>query len=69
MLLTVQIPAGLFPGDPLTVEVSGQSFTVTVPDGCVAGMDLEVDLPVDGGDEHETQQARSPYPSWNALGQ
>ena len=47
VLMTVAIPAGLQPGDSMSIEAAGQTFTVLVPDGCSAGMDLEVDLNVE----------------------
>ena len=46
MLLQVTVPAGLQPGDPMSIEYEGQEFTITVPDGCFEGMAIEVDLPV-----------------------
>ncbi len=46
MLLQVTVPAGLQPGDPMSIEYEGQEFNITVPDGCFEGMAIEVDLPV-----------------------
>ena len=46
MLLNVEVPPGLMEGDVMTVEFEGQSFEITVPPGCSAGMGIEVDLPV-----------------------
>ena len=46
-LMCVEVPAGLYSGDPFTVEAAGQCFEITVPDGVAAGELIEVDLPVD----------------------
>lgn len=46
MLLQVEVPAGLGPGDEMSVDYEEQRFTVVVPDGVSAGMMLELDLPV-----------------------
>ena len=67
MLLTVVVPHGLRPGDTMDVEAAGQNFTVTVPDGCGAGMELQIDLPVEeegggGGDDSGTQQVELVVP-------
>ena len=46
MLLQVCVPDGLLSGDLFTCEAEGQSFDVSVPEGCCGGQVLEVDLPV-----------------------
>ena len=46
-LMQVEIPAGLVPGDQMSVSADGGSFLVVVPDGCRGGDVLEVNLPVD----------------------
>ena len=43
--VTVEIPAGLHPGDPMSITVGDDEFTITVPDGLTAGALLCVDLP------------------------
>ena len=47
MLLQVQVPDGLNPGDTMMVGHGGQEFAITVPDGVHGGCLLDVDLPVD----------------------
>ena len=48
MLLTVTVPEGLYPGDAMLVSApDGQQYEICVPDGCFAGMAIDVDLPVD----------------------
>ena len=37
MLLAVDVPDGLQPGDVFTCEAGGSSFEVVVPDGCCGG--------------------------------
>lgn len=46
MLLNVCVPDGLLSGDTFTCEAEGQSFDISVPEGCCGGQVLEVDLPV-----------------------
>ena len=44
--MNVEVPDGVGPGDPMTIMVGEQEFTITVPDGVGPGMLLEVDLPL-----------------------
>ena len=46
VLLQVEVPAGLYSGDDMTINYQGQDFSVVVPDGVAAGMLIELDLPV-----------------------
>ena len=46
VLMQIEVPAGLGPGDAMSVMAGDQEFTVTVPDGVGEGMLIEVDLPV-----------------------
>ena len=48
MLLQVTIPDGLYPGDPMTIAVGNDEFTIIVPDGVACGEVLDVDLPLAG---------------------
>lgn len=47
--MQVEVPDGVGPGDPMSIMVGDQEFTITVPDGVGPGMMIEVDLPVDEG--------------------
>ncbi|KAL3931809.1 MAG: hypothetical protein SGPRY_000969, partial [Prymnesium sp.] len=47
VLLQVEVPAGLLPGDVMTVTYNCQDFSVNVPDSVAEGTLLEIDLPVD----------------------
>ena len=46
MLLQVQVPEGLYAGEPMVIDYNGQEFTITIPDGLQGGDLLDVDLPV-----------------------
>ena len=49
--MQVTIPDGVAPGEQFTVAANGQEFAVAVPPGCLPGMSLEVDLPVEADPE------------------
>ena len=44
--MNVEVPDGVMPGDPMSIMVGDQEFTITVPDGVGPGMLIEVDLPI-----------------------
>ena len=44
-LLKVVVPAGLLPGDTMTIAFGPEEFTIEVPDGVYAGDEMTVDLP------------------------
>jgi len=46
MRLEVTVPDGLYPGDPMSIAVGDEEFTITVPDGVYGGDPIDVDLPV-----------------------
>jgi hypothetical protein len=47
MLYEIIVPAGVSPGETFQVQVGSNAFDVVVPDGCGAGSNLELELPVD----------------------
>jgi len=48
MLLTVTVPEGLGPGDSMLVAApNGQEFELRVPDGCIGGAMIDVELPIE----------------------
>ena len=49
----VCLPAGVKSGDSITVTAEGTNWPVIVPEGCIAGMEIEVCLaPTPGGNDH-----------------
>ena len=59
MLLTVEIPEGLQPGDVMCVSHGSQEFTLFVPDGMCCGEQIDVDLPVEDDDDMAPDAAPS----------
>ena len=57
VLMQLAVPAGVGPGDQMTVSASGQEWVVTVPETVGPGEQIEVDLPVQ---EHEELQLTIP---------
>ena len=51
VVMQVVIPDGVGPGDSFLVAAGRQEFSVAVPPGCLPGMPLEVDLPVEAEPE------------------
>lgn len=47
VMMQIQVPDGVYQGDPMSVSAGNQEFTITVPDGVGPGDMLEVDLPVE----------------------
>ena len=39
------MPDGFQAGDEMTVAWCGTNYSVTVPDGCIAGAELDIQLP------------------------
>lgn len=43
--IIVEVPAGLHPGDAMTITVGNDEFTIVIPDGVHGGALLDVDIP------------------------
>lgn len=60
----VEVPAGLGPGDPFTVETAwGGAFEITVPDGIYEGDSIEVELPTQASQEPAPPEPAQPEPA------
>ena len=59
MLMLVTIPGNLQPGDLFSVAASGQEWSITCPDGVFGGQELEVELPIEDEEPHQTGCAPS----------
>ena len=57
-LLQVVVPAGVNPGDPLTVHGPGGQFTVTVPPDAKAGSSFQCSVPAAGANGQQGSPVR-----------
>ena len=46
----VTVPDGIGPGDEFIIEYDGRSLSVQCPDGCSAGMPIELEIPAAAAD-------------------
>jgi len=62
MLLQVETPAGVGPGDLFHIEHSGLLFEICVPDGVHEGQFIEVDLPLEEAQQDLLADTDAPPP-------
>ena len=48
-LVTVNVPDGIYEGQEFLLEYEGQQLTVTCPDGCGPGSEINLEIPVGPG--------------------
>ena len=46
--VTVTVPGGVYAGHDFDVEYEGQQLTVTCPDGCGPGDEIDLEMPTSG---------------------
>ena len=48
-MVTVNVPDGIFAGEEFLLEYEGQQLTVTCPDGCGPGSEINLEIPIPEG--------------------